>query len=387
MVQETNDFLPKIAPDNSISPDDPLIVIDGFNDILPTDPLEQRSASIVTLKSTKLTQSSRIIDHCTGIAYALIASCLFTCSGFIIKQLRVDLFDALLVRFFLQTCLLFAYLLYKKIPFIQGSTKYILLQIFRTIISSSGVLLFYASYRYIPLPDVTTCRYTQVIWTAIIAMIIFRERISLITVLAMICTLTGVVFVAQPTFIFPTNSISSNQTLAKEFEADNSQRFLGLSLALICALSISFGMVLNKKLLVSNISEVLILFQLTLLNFLVVAIYHLHNRFILHKYAQQTMFTWNYFLAASVSLLQVVSSILTQKAVKLEHPSIISVVQSSDILFAIILQNLFAQVKSNLFILFGAFLVTTSIVLVGMQKFWHDAKKLEKKKMNIPIEQ
>lgn len=375
MNQETNDFLPKNTTN------DPLIEL---NEVLPMDLLEQRSASTLTLKSTNLTTSSRVIHHFTGIAYALIASCLFTCSGFIIKQLRVDFFDALLVRFFLQTVTLLIIILYKKIPFIQGSTNYLLLQIFRAIISCSGVLLFYASYRYIPLPDVTTCRYTQVAWTAFIVMIIFRERISLITVLAIICTLTGVIFVAQPTFLFPKDQILFNQTLVKEFEADSSQRFLGLSLALICALSISFGMVLNKKLLVSNISEILVLFQLTILNFSVVTIYHLYSRFILLKYAHQTMFTWNYLIAASVSLLQILSSILTQKAVKLEHPSIISVVQSSDIIYAIILQNVFAKVKSNLFIIIGAFLVTTSIFLVGMQKFCQDAKKLKEKKTNIP---
>ena len=84
----------------------------------------------------------------------------------------------------------------------MGSKNLIILQIIRSLSGSSGLLLFYASYRYIPLPDVTTCRYTQVIWTAILCMIIFRERISIPTVFAIIFTLTGVVFVAQPTFLF-----------------------------------------------------------------------------------------------------------------------------------------------------------------------------------------
>jgi drug/metabolite transporter (DMT)-like permease len=91
------------------------------------------------------------------------------------------------------------------------------------------------------------------------------------------------------------------------------------------------------------------------------------------------MFTWQYFVAASVSLFQVFSTTITQKAIKLEHPSIIAVVQSSDIIFAILLQNLFTRVKSNSFVLIGSFLVTTSIFLVGINKFRQDKNKLSEK--------
>ena len=380
---------PTVTKQESID-NDPTSPTDSLIDVIQHDQSKNKSPSILTLNSTKLIPSFRLIDHCTGIIYTLIASFLFTASGFIVKQLRVDLFDALLVRFSFQLFIFLAYLLYKRTPFIQGSTKLILLQIVRAIIASSGILLFYASYRFIPLPDLTTCRYTQVAWTAIIAMIILRERISLVTVLAIICTLVGVIFVAQPTFIFPKDPITSNETLSTQFESDNSHRFLGLTLALICALSISLGMVLNKKLMGSKISEILILFQLTVLNFFLVSIYHLYNRFVLHKYAHHTMFTWQFFLAASVSLFQILSSALVQRAVKLEHPSIISVVQSSDILVAIILQNLFTQVRSNVFVLIGSFFVITSIFLVGIHKFWQDGKRLAEEKrdttINIPCE-
>ena len=376
---------PENAPIHSIDPlIEPLFDTDEFKDTIDEDGtssvFERKCTSILSLNSRHQDLStsafSRIIQHCTGIFYALISSCIFTCSGFIIKQLRVDFFDALLVRFILQTTILCAFILYKKNKFIHGTTKLILLQIIRTIVAASGLLLFFGSYRYIPLPDLTTCRYTQVIWTAIIAMIIFHERISIPTIFAIIFTLTGVICVAQPTFLFSNPSISNNNT---DPESDKSHRVLGLSLALACALSISFSIVLNKKLIMSKIPQSLILFEFALLNLCILLSYHLYNRFILNKYANQTMFTWKFCLAASVSLLQVLSSTITQHALKLEHPSIISVVQSSDILFAILLQNLFTKVKSNQFVLIGSFLVTGSIFLVGIHKFWKDQKKTNEK--------
>lgn len=365
---------------------EPLIDTDELKgDDEPLKNFEKKCASILTLNSHKpnsSTKCSQIIIRCTGIFYTLLGSCLFTCSGFVIKQLRVDFFDALLVRFFLQTIILTIFICYKNGQFIYGTKNLILLQIVRAIISSSGFLLFFSSYRYIPLPDLTTCRYTQVVWTTILAMIIFRDRISIATIFAIIFTLTGVVFVAQPTFLFTKPQILSNQTNSTSFESNKSTRVLGLSLALACAVSISLSIVLNKKLIISKIPHSIIMLEFTFLNLCLLIINHLYNRFILYKYVNQTMFTWQFFVAASVSLMQVFSSTLTQCAVKLEHPSIVSVVQSSDILFAILLQNIFTNDKSNWFVLIGSFLVTTSIFLVGINKFWQDQKKKKKKNNN-----
>ncbi|CAF1383902.1 unnamed protein product [Adineta steineri] len=386
-----------LIDDNNICTNDPLIEplidTDEFKSINDNDEIinsyERKYTSLTTLHSHKEIQTkstcSQIITRCTGIFYALFASFLFTCSGFIIKQLRVDFFDALFGRFTVQSFILLTFTLCKTKKFIHGSTKLIILQIIRAILAASGLILFFGSYRYIPLPDLTTCRYTQVIWTAILAMIIFHERISISTLVAIIFTLTGVTLVAQPTFLFNHNNhqilsnqskIILNKTDVIDYESDKSYRLLGLCLALGCALSISGSMVINKKLLMSKIPQSIIMLEFSLLTLTLLILNHIYNRFILHKYDNQTMFTWQFFLAAFVSLIQVLSSTITQKAIKLEHPSIISVAQSSDILFAIILQNLFSKVKSNWFVLIGSFLVTTSIFLVGLEKFSKDRKKL-----------
>lgn len=350
---------------------DPLI-----QSLIDSDELEnnadQQSIAFIPSPNLPIENSQLISTHvfrrCTGIFYALLGSSLFTSSGFIIKQLHVDFFDALLARFIVQTTILAIFIFYKHYQIIRGSTKLVLLQITRMFLACGGLLLFYSSYRYIPLPDLTTFRYTQVIWTAILAMIIFHERISPATVLAIILTIIGVLCVAQPTFLFQRTSISTKAT-------DQKSRLIGLILGLLCALSISGSIVLNKKLLVLKIPQSIIMFHFSSFNLFILIIYQIYQRVFLESFAKQTMFTWQYFLAASVSLIQLLSSTITQKAIKLEHPSIISVVQSSDILFAIILQNIFTNEKSNWLVILGSCLVTTSIVLVGGYKLWQDRKK------------
>lgn len=346
-----------------------LIDIDEFQS-------EEKSPSILTLFSYQINEKiscSQLARRCTGIFYALLGSFFFTSSGFVIKQVGVDFFDALLCRFIIQTLLLFIFITYKHYQIFSGSWNLIFLQIIRVILASSGLFLFYLSYLYIPLPDLTTVRYTQVIWTALLAMLIFHEGIAIPTILAILLTIIGVVCVAQPTFLFAISNV--NQTDIVHQSSNESSRFLGLILALACALSISSSIVLNKKLLVLKIPQSILMFHFSTLNLVILILNQLRNRFLLQIYSQQTMFTGKYYIAASVSLVQLFSSTITQKALKLEHPSLISVVQSSDILVAIALQNLFTSDKSNWLSLLGSALVTTSIFLVGGHKLWVDRKK------------
>ncbi|CAF3052211.1 unnamed protein product [Rotaria sp. Silwood2] len=279
-------------------------------------------------------------------------------------------------------------IVYKRYRLINGSTNIIILQVAQALCASSGVTLFFVSYRFIPLPDLNTIRHTQVAWTALIAMIIFRERISISAILAIILSMIGIVCVAQPTFLFPVRRQSLNTTLKVVFynkttsndlglEIRGDYRLLGIFLALGSSLLVSFGYVLNKKLLELKIKQSILLIQFSSFTLVLVTLNHLWNRFYLHAYDHRVMFTWRFVIASFISLFQVLSSSLTQKAIKREHPSIITIVQSSDILFAILLQNIFATAKSDWLILLGATLVAVSILIVGINKLWQDRKKLQ----------
>ena len=206
----------------------------------------------------------------------------------------------------------------------------------------TGFLSFFIGYRYIPLPDLTTIRYSQVIWIAIFAAIIYRERPSIPTVFAMCLTLIGVVLVAQPKFNF------------------QSERFIGLMIAFYCSIAMSL-MIVSNKILMSKykINYRLILFQFTFISLIIVTIHLIYTR-------------WNQFECLFTCLLQIVASEFALKAVQLEHPSIFTIVQSSDILFSILLQNLFSPIKSNLLSLIGSILVLMSILIISIPKLFDE---------------
>ena len=108
---------------------------------------------------------------------------------------------------FFKTILLFSYALYKHYTILGGTLKQIILQILCSALGTGGYLIFLIAVRYVDLADVTTLCYTRVVWTIVLSIIVYRERPSISTLIALPLTLTGVIFVTQPTFLF-TSKIS-----------------------------------------------------------------------------------------------------------------------------------------------------------------------------------
>jgi drug/metabolite transporter (DMT)-like permease len=325
-------------------------------------------------KPNTITRCLTFMGRFSGITYALVASLLFTCSNFAFKQLDIIIFDVLIIRFFTLALISFGFIMYKGYRLIPDCNVFLIL--IRSLFAAGGSILYYLGLTLLPLPDLTTIRYTQVVWTALLALIIFRERISIPTIMASVLTLIGVVCVAQPTFLFPQPKIL-NETLGETFTTDNNKRLFGMVVAVSCALSISISIVLNKKLMQRNVRQSIIMFYFFLITPIILLIIQIHYWVFSKTKRQEFNFkkvfiTKDFIFATIIGVLQLVPMILLQKSVKREHPSIVTVVQSSDILFAIILQNAFTSSKTNLIALIGSMLVLTSIFIVGGHKLWLD---------------
>ena len=316
-------------------------------------------------------------ERFSGILYALLASFLLTCSNFAYKQFNVVLFDVLIIRFLVQGLISAGFILYKGYSLFSHGNG--LLISIRCIFATGGCLSYYLALTLLPLPDLTTIRYTQVVWTAVLALIIFRERINLPTIMASLLTFTGVVCVAQPSFLFRTQRTTpTNETVSVALAANSdSQRSFGMLIALLCALSISISIILNKKLIQRKVRQSIIMLYYLLTTLVALVAIQLHYWLIStarleHVNFRSAFLTRDFLFASIIGILQLFPMVLSQKAIKREHPSIVTVVQSSDILFAIILQNLFTAFKSDALVLIGSTLVITSIFIVGGHKLWMD---------------
>jgi drug/metabolite transporter (DMT)-like permease len=342
--------------------------------ITPTDPL----MLVPGVSGEVILKQSNWISRFSGIFYTLIASLLFVSATFTIKQLDVDLLDAFLLRFFLQTLFTFIFASYKHYALLGGTLQQIFLQICCCATGAGGFILFFIGIRYIEISDANTLCYTRVVWTVVLSVIVYRERPSIGTLIALPLTLLGVVFVTQPSFLFSSNDMPTNNI-------DNKYRILGFILTFAVALTSSVNVLLFKQLISTSqdIKPSVLNLQFSFCVSILLILNQLYKIF----YLQTTIsfayiLTWRYIVSAFVCVASILGSILTQKAIKREHPAVFSLLGSADIIFALILQNIFTSIRSNLYALLGSGLVISSVVLLGVTRIINERKKTQNKPEN-----
>ncbi|CAF1306151.1 unnamed protein product [Adineta steineri] len=340
-----------------------------------TDPL----LHALSLTEENLTKQSNWITRFSGILYSLLSSFIFVSGTFTIKLLGVDLLDALLVRFFVQTIIVLSFVLNKHYTLLGGTIWQICLQIICSGTGALGFVLFCLAVRYIELSDINTLSYTRVVWTVVLSVIVYRERPSTGTLIALPLTLLGVIFVTQPNFLF-----TSKPTLVKNI--DDKFRILGYAMALGAALTSAINVLLFKQLISAStdIKTSVLNFQFALAMLVILIL----NQFYKIFYIQITIswisfLSWRFLLAAIVCVLTISAGIFTQKSIKREHPAVYSLLGSADIIFALLLQNIFTSVQSNFYALIGSALVICSVVILGISRIINERNIQKKIKQNV----
>ncbi|ALV25098.1 putative membrane protein, putative permease (EamA domain), type 1 [Campylobacter iguaniorum] len=132
-----------------------------------------------------------------GIYYMLIASLLFAATGAFAKLLSSDM-SSIEVVFFRNAIgfVLILFALGKKPLHQKGGRPFVL--IFRGVIGTLGLLAFFYNVAQINLATAFTFQKTAPIFTAIIAMFLFQEKLSKLGWIAIFIGFIGIVFIVQP---------------------------------------------------------------------------------------------------------------------------------------------------------------------------------------------
>ncbi|XP_076347436.1 solute carrier family 35 member G1-like [Tachypleus tridentatus] len=85
--------------------------------------------------------------------------------------------------------------------FIKSPFHYFML-VLRGLCGTGAAVLMYNSLNFLPLGDATVLMMTETIFTTLLALIILREKVLLMDVLAIIIAMLGIILIARPPFIF-----------------------------------------------------------------------------------------------------------------------------------------------------------------------------------------
>ena len=171
-----------------------------------------------------------------GIVMSVAAGFFMACTSLMVKLAQsIPFYEMLAIRGLGLFLCSVPIMIYFFQPIIPTTLKETGLVYGRAILASGAVYGLYFSFEHISLADATTILFINPVWTAILAYFLLREKWSKYDSLTLALSLTGVVLVARPSFLFPTQEsiTSTNVTLRNISYAISFTGSFGLALSYI----------------------------------------------------------------------------------------------------------------------------------------------------------
>ncbi|XP_040885536.1 solute carrier family 35 member G1 [Toxotes jaculatrix] len=137
-----------------------------------------------------------------GLFYAFLSTVFFSIIALLVKTIQgLHAIEISAIRCFFQMLFVVPLLIYHKTGFLGPRDKRIYLVLRGFIGSNAMILLFYA-VQQMPLADATVIMFSNPVFTSLLAWIFLKERCTIWDCVFTVFTLTGVILIARPPFLF-----------------------------------------------------------------------------------------------------------------------------------------------------------------------------------------
>jgi len=330
--------------------------------------LSERSRAEIRRKSTRKQSQSQpatiiiaqpehrtLLNHLSGLFWAFLAAYAFTIILFLTKKFGIDLIFGFFLQMVVQTIAFGVYAFYKGYNLL-GPTDYRLAMIWRALLIGIGAFTSFFAYYYITLPELSAIRQSQVILTIILSVFFLHERITISRIIACILTIMAIVVFIRPVAIGSSSSPVFNLTNDKTSWVPYSSSWnyiIGIGFALCTTITYSIASIMNKIYFsTQHLYNTVLCFWSALLALIISTVLVYVTHFVL-KDARSFPHDWRLFVGIALALASIFVFIANQKAIKRERLSIVTLIYSTDIILALILQNLFTHIQSDIIIISG----------------------------------
>ncbi|XP_004450088.1 solute carrier family 35 member G1 [Dasypus novemcinctus] len=147
-----------------------------------------------------------------GLFYTLLSAFLFSVGAIFVKKLQdVHAVEISAFRCLFQMLFVLPWLIYRKTGFIGPKSQRIFL-ILRGVFGSTAMILLYYAFQETSLADATVITFSSPVFTSIFAWIFLKEKYSLWDALFTIFTITGVILIVRPPFLFGSKSVKMSES-------------------------------------------------------------------------------------------------------------------------------------------------------------------------------
>ncbi|XP_044153996.1 solute carrier family 35 member G1 [Bufo gargarizans] len=296
-----------------------------------------------------------------GIYYTILSALFFSSSSLLVKKIEdMHSVEISAIRCVFQMIFVLPGLIYYKTGFLGPKDQRIFLCL-RGLLGSTAMILLYYAVQSMPLADATVITFSSPAFTCIFACICLKEKCTVWDIVFMLFTITGVVLIARPPFLFGPNNDS--------LEDDYSNHMNGTIAAVFCAIGASLTFVLLRKMGKS-------------VHYLLSVWYYAVIGLIECVIVLFVMGAWtlpycglNRWLLVLIGLLGLGGQIFLVKALQIEKAGPVSVMRTMDVVFAFIFQTLFLHRIPTWLTIGGALCIVTSTAGTAILKWYTSSRK------------
>ncbi|XP_068623682.1 solute carrier family 35 member G1 [Battus philenor] len=295
-----------------------------------------------------------LIKRCPylGLILATLSSLFFSLCSVIVKSLvNVDPTQLAMFRFIGVLLPTIPIVIYTEQP-IFPKGKRILLAL-RSIVGTVGLLLSFYAFRHMPLADASVIVFSVPVFVALFARVFLKEPCGIWNTISIILTLIGVVLITHPPIFFGND------------KPDRSINYGSLLGAIAAFVSTIFGA--NAYVLLRVLKG--LHFSVIMTNFGAIAICQTLFYSIIFGLLCMPNCGMERFLVVCLALFSYLGQILLTMSLQMEQAGPVAIARSADIVFAFLWQIMFFNEIPSKYSIFGAILVLSSVMLVGLRKW------------------
>lgn len=273
-----------------------------------------------------------------------------------------------------------------------GPREHRKLLILRGITGCSADILGFFALQYLDISDVETLVNSAVIITVILSRFALDEKLTLVHSVSLILTISGVLFVVRPEFIFGKENLISetvNQALVnnskklvliKEKELWNKDFYetsIGISMALGNAISLSMVQVVIRKLCIHNVHFSVTTLYLTIVGLIASVFLSVVMAATNLSLFMQSNIRYNHLLiqigySVLAGVCGTLGIVFMNYALKYEDASKVAMLRTFSVFFSFVLQYLFLDVSVDILGILGALFIVCGIFIILFLKIFDE---------------
>ncbi|XP_051530951.1 solute carrier family 35 member G1-like [Myxocyprinus asiaticus] len=296
-----------------------------------------------------------------GLLYSLLASVFFSVAALLVKKIEgMHAIEISAIRCFFQMLFVMPPMIYYKTGFLgpRGMRIYLFL---RGLLGSNAMILLYYAVLQMPLADATVIMFSNPVFTALLAWIFLKEKCTIWDVVFTAFTLTGVILIARPPFLFGGE--------VPGIEGDYTNHIRGTAAAFTGAVGAACTMVILRKI-GKSVHYYLSVWYYAVLGLIECIIV----LFILDEWTIPSC-GWDRWTLMAIGLLGIAGQTFLIKALQIEKAGPVALMRTMDVVLAFILQFLFLNRKPTWWSLGGALCVISSTSGVAIRKWYSSTRQ------------